>query len=51
MYEILLLQEYLDQVLAVPLLAQCLAVKRFLDPTNYNQNFCGETSLMHKWFN
>ncbi|EEC04107.1 PX domain-containing serine/threonine kinase, putative [Ixodes scapularis] len=40
------LQEYLDQVLAVPLLAQCLAVKRFLDPTNYNQNFC-EAALQH----
>lgn len=40
------LQEYLDHVLAEPLLSQCLHVKRFLDPTNYSQNFC-EAALQH----
>lgn len=40
------LQEYLDQVLSEPLLSQCLAVKRFLDPNNYSQNFC-EAALQH----
>ncbi|XP_065290657.1 PX domain-containing protein kinase-like protein [Dermacentor albipictus] len=40
------LQEYLDQVLSEPLISQCLAVKRFLDPNNYNQNFC-EAALQH----
>ncbi|KAL1429362.1 hypothetical protein MTO96_016326 [Rhipicephalus appendiculatus] len=40
------LQEYLDQVLSEPILSQCLAVKRFLDPNNYSQNFC-EAALQH----
>ncbi|XP_037520356.1 PX domain-containing protein kinase-like protein [Rhipicephalus sanguineus] len=40
------LQEYLDQVLSEPLLSQCLAVKRFLDPNSYSQNFC-EAALQH----
>ncbi|KAH8020702.1 hypothetical protein HPB51_002651 [Rhipicephalus microplus] len=40
------LQEYLDLVLSEPILSQCLAVKRFLDPNNYSQNFC-EAALQH----
>ena len=35
-------QVYLDTVLAHPLLSQCLAVKRFLDPPNYPDSMEGE---------
>ena len=37
-------QVYLDTVLAHPLLSQCLAVKRFLDPPNYPDSMEGKTS-------
>uniref|UniRef100_A0A2R5LNM3 Putative px domain-containing protein n=1 Tax=Ornithodoros turicata TaxID=34597 RepID=A0A2R5LNM3_9ACAR len=40
------LQEYIDKVLAHPLLSVSVHVKRFLDPHNYSQNF-RELALQH----
>lgn len=39
------LQVFIDTILADPLLALSLPTKRFLDPTNYSEDFHGKPSL------